>query len=186
MIRKSVTPNALDEIKGAVTRAPFVRGEPIRPTKVVKASNAGFLSAILPSGSRAVAINIDRSGATSAGGFVLPNDRVDILQTASVGVRSKSYRTTTILRNIRVLAIGQRVEEKNGERVVVGSNATLELTPAQSEKIVLAQRVGQLSLALRSMMDTATSENDDVAPPEEPKKVGLTIIGFGVPKNIGQ
>ena len=59
MINKAVTPNALNEIKGAVTRAPFFSGEPIRPTKVVKSSNSGFLSAILPSGSRAVAINID-------------------------------------------------------------------------------------------------------------------------------
>lgn len=184
MIRISITPNAKEEIKGAVTRAPFVRGEPIRANKVVKSSNAGFLSAILPSGSRAVAINIDTSGATSAGGFILPNDRVDIIQTARGQSRKGTFKTRTIMRNVRILAIGQRVEEKNGERVVVGSNATLELTPSQSEKIVLAQRVGQLSLALRSMLDankTDKDESDDM-----PQKNGVTVIGFGIANTPGQ
>ena len=60
--------------------------------------------------------------------------------------------TDTLLRNVKVLAIGQNVEEKNGQPVVVGSNATLELDPAQAETIILAQRTGQLSLVLRSML----------------------------------
>jgi pilus assembly protein CpaB len=185
MIRKSVTPKALDEIKGAVTRAPFVRGEPIRPTKIVKASNAGFMSAILPAGSRAVAINIDSSGATSAGGFILPNDRVDIIRTIRPAGSKTGYVTETILQNVRVLAIGQRVEEKNGERVVVGSNATLELTPRQAEQIVLAQRIGQLSLALRSMMDTAKA-NDPSEEEDDGKQAGMTIVRFGIPSASGR
>ncbi|MGE3644892.1 MAG: Flp pilus assembly protein CpaB [Beijerinckiaceae bacterium] len=185
MIRKSDTPQALEEIKGAVTRAPFFRGEPIRPTKVVKSSNAGFMSAILPSGSRAVAINIDASGATSAGGFILPNDRVDIIRTSRTAGSKGDYYSETILRNIRVLAIGQRVEEKNGERVVVGSNATLELTPRQSEKVVLAQRVGQLSLVLRSMLDQSVKESEVETAQDDPTSAGVTIVRFGIPSSTG-
>ena len=186
MISKAVTPNALEEIKGAVTRAAFVRGEPIRAAKIVKTSNAGFLSAILPAGSRAIAINIDSSGATSAGGFVLPNDRVDIIRTTRQAGKTAGYTTETIMRNVRVLAIGQRIEEKNGERVVVGSNATLELSPRQAEKIVLAQRVGQLSLALRSMMDTAKANASPEPDEEEPRSAGLTIVRAGIPKALGR
>lgn len=185
MIRKSDTPNALDEIKGAVTRAAFVRGEPIRFTKIVKTSNAGFLSAILPSGSRAIAIAIDEGGSSSAGGFILPNDRVDIIQTARPPGKRAGYITSTILRNIRVLAIGQKIEEKNGERVVTGRNATLELTPRQAEKIVLAQREGQLSLALRSMMDTAKGETGEV-PDDSGKDADMTVIGFGIQKSLAK
>lgn len=181
MITRTAAPTALEENKGAVTRSPFFRGEPLRPDKVVKAGNAGFLSAILPSGSRAVAINIDASGATSAGGFILPNDRVDIIRTSRAAGDGPDFASETILRNIRVLAIGQRIEEKGGERVVVGSNATLELTPRQAEKVVLAQRVGQLSLSLRSMMDASRADDTD-----DDGAGGLTIVRFGVAKSSGQ
>lgn len=181
MILKSKEPNALEDVKGAVARGQFFQGEPLRPSKLVKGPNAGFLSAILPSGSRAVAINIDATGSTSAGGFILPNDRVDVIRTVRAGQGDNGYQSQTILRNIRVLAIGQRIEEKNNERVVVGSNATLELTPKQSEQIVLAQRVGQLSLVLRSMLD-ANGEQDNIADKDDNDKPGnLTVVRFGIP-----
>ena len=113
------------------------------------------MSAILPSGMRAVAISIDTRGATSAGGFILPNDRVDVIHTVQAASESGANPAISeiILTNIRVLAIGQNVQERNGEKVVTGETATLELTPAQAEKVVLAQKVGQLSLALRSIAD---------------------------------
>ncbi|MDF2118040.1 Flp pilus assembly protein CpaB [Roseiarcaceae bacterium H3SJ34-1] len=181
-IRKSVEPNVIEDMKGAVTRGSFLQGEPIRKEKVVKASNAGFLSALLSSGNRAVAINIDASGATSAGGFILPNDRVDIVRTSRDDQGNDTYMSETILKNIRVLAIGQNVQEKNGEKVAVGANATLEVTPAQAEKLILAQRVGQLSLVLRSMMDTANVSEEPVANDDN----SLTIVRFGVANSVGK
>lgn len=84
---------------------------------------------------------------------------------------------------MRVLAIGQNIEEKNGKRVVVGSNATLELTPRQAEQVILAQRVGQLSLILRSMLDASVNASDTSEPPEPP---GLTIIRFGTAVSVGR
>ena len=185
MILKSKEPNAIEDIKGSIARAQFFNGEPLRRSKLVKGPNAGFLSAILPSGSRAVAINIDSTGSTSAGGFILPNDRVDVIRTTRAGEGDSAYKSQTILHNIRVLAIGQRIEEKNNERVVVGSNATLELTPKQSEQIVLAQRVGQLSLVLRSMLDAAVQQETPSDDSNEPL-TGMTIVRFGVPVLVNQ
>jgi pilus assembly protein CpaB len=184
LIRKSDTPNALEDVKGSVVRGNFVQGEPLRKDRLVKGPNSGFMSAILPSGSRAVAINIDSQGATSAGGFILPNDRVDIVRTFRDEEASKSgsgdaFLTQTILSNVRVLAIGQNVQEKNGERVVVGSNATLELDPRQSEVVILAQRTGQLSLTLRSMLDSNAAAQAPL--PEQKTDKGITIVRSGVP-----
>ena len=183
MLRRADAPNIVADLKGAVSRASFVGGEPIRREKLVKGPNAGFMSAMLPSGARAVAINIDSQGATSAGGFILPNDRVDVLRTYRDEDAGKdAYITQTLLQNVRVLAIGQNVQEKNGQSVVVGSNATLEVDPRQAEIVVLAQRVGQLSLVLRSMLD---SSRGDSAPPESTDNA-LTIVRFGVAASGGK
>jgi pilus assembly protein CpaB len=161
----------------------FFKGEPIRREKLVKGPNSGFMSAILPSGMRAVAINIDTQGSTSAGGFVLPNDRVDVLRTVRDDEAAKSgvadaFVTEILLSNIRVLAIGQNVQEKNGERVVIGSNATLEVDPRQAETLILAQRVGQLSLALRSLLDA--SRTAETATPDQQTDNTLTIVRYGI------
>jgi len=178
MITRSADPNAIAEVGGSVTRTSFVQGEPLFREKLVKGPNSGFLSAILPSGYRAVAINIDAQGATTAGGFILPNDRVDVILTrannaGTTGGR-RTYTSSRILRDIRVLAIGQNVQEKNAKRVVVGSNATLEVTPAQADALVQAQRDGQLSLSLRSMLDASKSQQKDTSPGQ------VTIVRYGV------
>jgi pilus assembly protein CpaB len=184
MIKKTDGPNAADDIKGGIARADFPQGDPLRRDKIITGANSGFMSAILPSGMRAIAINIDQQGSTTAGGFILPNDRVDVIQIYRDDEASKARGTEvlvprTILTNVRVLAIGQNVQEKNGERVVVGSNATLELDPQQVELIVLAQRAGNgnLHLALRSLLDSKGKTDSNVA--EYKDDNGLTIVRFG-------
>ena len=165
MIRKGEG-DVVADLTGAFVRMPISQGDPIRREKLIKnGASSGFLSAILPSGSRAVAINIDTQGGTTAGGFILPNDHVDVLKTArdEDSKAGDAFVTETVLSNIRVLAIGQNIQEKNGERVVVGSNATLEVDPRQAELLVLAQRVGQLSLSLRSMADIQGATKPDAA-----------------------
>jgi pilus assembly protein CpaB len=175
--RKS-RPNAIEEFAGAITRAPFTAGEPIREAKLIKANGAaGFMAAILPSGMRAVSTEI--SPETGAGGFILPNDRVDVIlsRRAREGDRSGSASPTseTILSNVRVLAIDQTVEEKNGQRVVVGKTATLEMTPRQAETISQSRQQGSLSLALRSLLDASkTEERDDRG------KGDINTIRYGV------
>ena len=149
MITKSAVPDLAAEFKDTMTREPFIRGEPIRRDKLVKAGIGGYMAAVLPSGMRAVAIHIENSGDTSAGGFILPNDRVDVVRIYRDEEATRAHGTEviahqTILANVRVLAIGQNVQEENGKKVVVGGNATLELDPKQAEMIVFAPALDRL------------------------------------------
>ena len=178
-IRRSEAPEGLEQTTGAIARASFLAGEPIRRERLIKADGSGFMSAILPTGMRAVAISIDTRGATSAGGFVLPNDRVDIIRTyrddeASRAGGADVHQSQTILTNVRVLAIGQNVQERDGERVVTGETATLEVTPSQAELLALAQKTGQLSLVLRSLADV----NQAAEPAREDSAV--VVVRHGV------
>ncbi len=159
LIRKSALSGGTEELKGSIVRSNFSPGEPLRRERLIKGPHSGFLAAVLPSGTRAVAISIDTQGSSTAGGFILPNDRVDVIHTfhdedAARKGAGNAFVSQIILTNIRVLAIGQNIQEKNGERVISGATATLELTPAQAEIITLAQRTGQLSLILRSVADS--------------------------------
>jgi pilus assembly protein CpaB len=180
-ITKKGKPNAIEEFAGSITRGPFTAGEPIREAKLIRANGAsGFMAAILPSGMRAVSTEI--SPETGAGGFILPNDRVDVILSRRAGTDSRSSRTPTsetILTNVRVLAIDQTVEEKNGQRVVVGKTATIELTPGQAEMLAQSRQQGTLSLALRSLLDASkTSEVDD-----RDRRGEINTVRFGVSTN---
>ncbi len=163
-ITKKDKPNAIEELSGAITRAPFTAGEPIREAKLIRANGAaGYMAAILPSGMRAVSTEI--SPETGAGGFILPNDRVDVILSRRPKDDSSKYvppaSSETILTNVRVLAIDQTVEEKNGQRVVVGKTATLEIAPRQAETLTQARQLGTLSLALRSLLDASKISDED-------------------------
>jgi len=118
-IGRSTRPDALAALVGSIVRSPMIAGEPVRDEKLVPV-NTGFLAAILPSGKRAVAVKI--SAENTAGGFILPNDRVDVLSTISHPGRGEEegetlHVTRTILQSVRVLAIDQSADERSkGER----------------------------------------------------------------------
>jgi pilus assembly protein CpaB len=157
MILRKDAPDAIAQNAGSIIRETMAANEPIRKTKLIK-TDAGFLAAILPEGKRALAISIDQRGSNSAGTLILPNDHVDVIHIykdwrASKAQATDIYSSETLLQNIRVLAIGPNIEEKNGERVAVGETATLELDPDQVNTIALAQRTGSLTLSLRSVAD---------------------------------
>ena len=146
---------------GSIVRQPFVDGEPIREAKLVKANGSGFMAAILPQGKRAVSTAI--SAETGAGGFILPNDRVDVLMTKRDKSPTGGPDTITsqvVLSNIRVLAIDQTPREKDGQNAVLGRTATLELKPEEVEILAKAHAAGTLSLALRSMADRDVAAAD--------------------------
>ncbi len=152
-ISRITKPDALAELKGAVVRSPFVSGEPIREEKLTRGS-AGLLATMLPSGKRAVAIRV--TAESTAGGFVLPNDRVDVIQTmAGQAAGGSGILSRTLLSNIRVLAVDQKADDPKGQMVAIGKTVTLELSPVQTETITTAQAAGSLSLALRSLVDSA-------------------------------
>jgi len=160
-IQKQTTPDAIKDLSGSVVRSQFVAGEPIRNVKLAR-PESGFMSAILPEGMRAVAVRV--SAQSTAGGFILPGDRVDIIQTTSQQASPNEPAqnvSRTILGNVKVLAIDQTVSEKDGESVVVGKTATLELSPAQVEQVTSAEASGTLSLSLRSITDTDVANVSD-------------------------
>jgi len=140
------------------------------------------MSAILPAGMRAISTEI--SAETGVGGFILPNDRVDVLLTRRDAEAQRrggtdGFVSETILQDVRVLAIDQTVEEKNGQKVVVGKTATLELTPAQTETLAVSRQRGTLSLALRSLADS----RPNATPTEEEqvrRKNSINFVRYGV------
>lgn len=179
-IQKQTMPDAVDRLDGSVVRSPFVAGEPIRNVKLAR-PESGFLSAILPAGSRAVAVRV--SAQSTAGGFILPGDRVDIVQTVAEQATANAPAenvSRTILTNVKVLAIDQTIEEKDGQPVVVGKTATLELGPAQVELITAAEASGTLSLSLRSITDT-----DDLVSAKEDRPSGtVRMIRWGRARTV--
>jgi pilus assembly protein CpaB len=154
-IRRNERPEAVTELSGWIARSPFVTGEPIREQKLVKGDGSGFMAAILPTGMRAVSTEI--SPETASGGFILPNDRVDVVLIKRVKSSDPSAPdivvSQIILSNIRVLAIDQAPKEKDGQTAVLGKTATLELNPGDVGVLAKARASGTLSLALRSISD---------------------------------
>lgn len=182
-VTKTALPDALTQMKDAVARFEFFPGEPILDKKLVH-TGQGYLSAVLPQGMRGVSVQVNPDAA--AGGFIFPNDRVDVVLTRS---GASGVISETILSNIEVLAIGRRLGEtgttgapsdpENPGADVFQSPviATLELTPQQGELIINAAKTGTLSLVLRSIADYA-------ATPEQIERSGNTsraikVIRFG-------
>ena len=149
-ITKQNRPSAVDDLQGSIVRLPIFVNEPVRLEKVVD-KDSRTLSSILPAGKRAMATEI--SVATGAGGFILPNDRVDVIMVRKG--EGNVYQTETILKNIRVLAIDQQIQQgEDGRTTAVGSTATLEVTPEQAKVIAVSQQVAdRLTLSLRSVAD---------------------------------
>ncbi len=170
-VSRAQKPTAIEEFTDSVARSALLSGEPVTLDKLVTLTGAGFMSALIEPGMRAAAIRIEPE--TSAGGFILPNDRVDVIDVE---------KGQTILRNIRVLAIDQRFNEKAGEQVAVGRTATLELTPGQVELVSVAQADGMLSLSLRSMGD------QDLAGTEEQVRASsgsvVKIVRYGTTQSV--
>ena len=181
-IRRNDRPDANTQLARSIARAPFVAGEPIRDQKLVKADGSGFMAAILPSGMRAISTEI--SPETGAGGFILPNDRVDVIlskrdKNPDRGGATDVVNSEIILANVRVLAIDQTPKEKDGQNVVVGKTVTLELKPEQAETLARARQSGTLALALRSIADANAT---DARPDDQSSRRGDTVnvVRYGV------
>ena len=179
-VTEAELPDALTQMNGSVARFEIFIGEPISDQKLVR-SDQGYLSAVLPKGMRGVSVPVSADAA--AGGFVVPNDRVDVVLTRG-GV------SQTILANVKVLAIGTRLGQinqaakKEGEDAKAtdvstfqgGTIATLELTPAQGEMIINATRLGKLSVVLRSIADFARTPGDAI---QNETSRAIKMIRFG-------
>jgi pilus assembly protein CpaB len=179
-IRRTERADATTQIAGSIARAPFIAGEPIRELKLVRANGSGFMAAILPTGMRAISTEI--SPETGAGGFILPNDRVDVILSKRDKNPDKNgpdlVNSEIILANVRVLAIDQAPKEKDGQNAVVGKTVTLELKPEQAETLARARQTGTLALALRSIVDVNLVEDKSDDTPRRSDSV--SVIRYGI------
>jgi pilus assembly protein CpaB len=150
---------------GWVAREPFVAGEPILKTKLLAPGDRGFLAVVLQPGMRAVSVAVDQISDVS--GFIFPGDRVDLLVNLSLPAEAANgggYQhkaAETVVRDMRVLAIDQRLDSKDGQ-AVVARTVTLEVTPKQSEIVMLAADMGKLGLCLRSLVAAPLPEARDM------------------------
>jgi pilus assembly protein CpaB len=147
-----------------VARDPVGPGEPITESKIVAPGNRGFLAAVLRPGMRAVSVPV--TATSDASGFILPGDQVDVLVTQTLptaggnSAQLQRRASETVLRDIRVLALDQKLDSKGGE-AVVPHNVTLEVTPKQSEVIAVASDMGKLSLSLRGLVGLPDNADAD-------------------------
>lgn len=142
----------IQAFEGAIVKEALAAGEPVVARKVVRAGQSGFMAVVLAPGMRAMAIPINAE--TAAGGFILPGDRVDVLQSrqdSSGG--AKAMLTEVLMRNVRVLAIDQNIEPAKDSRTIVGGVATIEVPAADVEVIARGKAQGEMQLALRSYAD---------------------------------
>jgi pilus assembly protein CpaB len=170
------------DFTGAVARAPIMAGEPITPNKLIKAGQGGVLAAILPAGMRAISTKIKEE--TAVGKMILPNDHVDVILTRRLRTKggSEEFISDTLFRNVRVLAIGQQIEAREGKKGAEGTTATVELTPRQAELLALANSMGEISLSLRSVADliaggAGPSEGLDISKSRTSNSVKVTRYG---------
>ncbi len=189
-ITQSATPDAITSMKDAVARYEFFPGEPIRDAKLAH-SDQGYLSAVLDKGMRGVSISVDASAAS--GGFIVPNDHVDVILTHQ---SAEGQTSETILSNVRVLAINTRLGETgktgapdggadpNDPKAQIFANtaiATLELDPSQGETVINAAALGKLSLALRSVIDFTPQPGDN---DNQRRNAPIRLIRYGVEDNV--
>ncbi len=173
-VTKKSDSSAEDELVGQIAKARIYKGEPIRPERLLN-TDKGFMSAILPKGKRAIAVAVEAE--TTAGGFILPGDKVDLILTRRA---NDSALSETILENIRVLAIDTTTAgEQDKKSLSPKRTATLELTPGQSEIVAQSQQLGTIALALRSAQDSA----DDAEPTETRR--GVSFVKYGITSQAG-
>ncbi|MCP1198768.1 Flp pilus assembly protein CpaB [Notoacmeibacter sp. MSK16QG-6] len=146
---KSKEPDAINKLVGTTVRLPLTVGEPIRKNRLV-GFGKNYMSAVLPKGMRALAVRV--SSESTGGGFVLPNDYVDLM---GIKTEDGTVNTNIILENVRVLAIDQFFKQgPDGPQTSIGQTATLELSPDEVELVTVAQQTyDQISLVLRSVKD---------------------------------
>jgi pilus assembly protein CpaB len=173
-------------VKGAVVRAPIVSGQPVTSSEIVHGDASGFMAAILTPGMRAVSITIATD--SGAGGFILPNDRVDVILTRKFSQTDPpTVIANTILSNVRVLAVDQTYKQEKDTRTVVAKSATLELTPGQAETISLSEMAGSLSLSLRPLGDQGeVASLEDRYKKMKDNGGPVSVIRYGQAPNAGK
>lgn len=163
---QDVAPDSMEELTGSVVRSAMYADEPIMPQKIVQKGDTGFMAALLNPGMRAMTIEISPESASA--GFILPDDRVDIILTELIEYSGDEdlppqLITHTIMENTRVIAIDQTFGDVDGIPTLTGSTATMEISQEQAELLANSQRSGTLSLTLRSAADAGFNDGQALA-----------------------
>ena len=163
---EGMAPDAMETLAGSVVRTSLFLDEPILPQKIVQKGETGFMAALLSPGKRAVSVEISPESASA--GFILPDDRVDVILTYEIEVLQgqemvEQTIVVTAMENVRVLAIDQIFGEIDGVPALTGSTATLELTPEEAELMSLSARRSTISLTLRSHADAGENNGETIA-----------------------
>ncbi|MCA3573045.1 MAG: Flp pilus assembly protein CpaB [Aestuariivirga sp.] len=168
MITREARPDAIEKIEGARARAPLLAGEPIADRKILTADQGNLMSALVRKGLRGFAVRV--SDRTAGSGFILPNDRVDIIATLRVELEESTdddpreiVFSRTIVTNARVLAVNKAIAP-DGDKPSIEDieTAVLELDQQQAEAVARAETQGELSLALRSIADDSEDGANDM------------------------
>jgi pilus assembly protein CpaB len=183
-ITSASKPQADKDYANFIARSPVLTGEPITDSKVIKSGSGGVLAAILPPGMRAVSTKISEQ--TAAGKLILPNDHVDMILIQRKRGKSggEELNADTLFRNVRVLAIGQNLETKDGKKSAEGSVATFEMTPKQAEMLALANTMGEISLALRSVADLTGDSGPEVLNKKVERSGSVRVLRYGVKSRV--
>lgn len=172
-------PDQRAELRGAMLRRYLAAGELVGRGDVLRSRDRGFLAAVMRSGYRAVSVGVD--AVTGAGGLIAPGDLVDVILTqdfgGNEGAPGRRVVGETVLTSVRVIAVDQQITQGGapGGGAATGVNAvprtvTLEVVPQQAERVAVAQRLGRLTLAVRSI------DGPDPEPVDRP----TTITGADV------
>ena len=169
-----------DVVKGSVVRSPLAAGQPVTNAAIVHGDAVGLMAAMLNPGMRAISMPVSTD--SGAGGFILPNDRVDLILIRKGD--NNHVNSSTLLTDIRVLAVDQTFKQDKDTKTVIGKTATLEVTPAQAEQVAKAQNQGTLSLSLRPLVssDTPVASNAPAAGRTGDQEGGdqVSIIRYGI------
>ena len=169
------------EYSGGIARAPIMKEEIITRSKLVRSGEGGVLASILPQGMRAISTKITEDSAV--GKLILPNDHVDVILIRRMRTKGQEEHVSdTLFKNVKVLAIGQKIQGTDGAKTSEGNTATLELSPRQTEMLALAKSMGEISLALRSIADFKEDKGETELKSEKAEDRGnaIRMLKYGV------
>jgi pilus assembly protein CpaB len=185
-IQREAQPDAMTQYEKATATAMIMKGELIVDARLLRTDKSGFVATALPEGYRAFSIRLDAGGANAAGGMILPNDRVDIYVTGQAPAPGKTdIDSSLLMQDIRIIGIDQTIEKTDGTHSMIGSTATLEVTPEQIVSLNKAQRNGTLSFALRPIREkTAETIQASATPAAKSRPADIQLIRFGVASTL--
>jgi pilus assembly protein CpaB len=155
--------DSVDKLVGRVAVINIAAREPVTDAKLAAEGTAGGLSAVIPEGYRAITVKVD--DVVGISGFIQPGAMVDVVVVIDPAENSSNQDpiSKTVLQNIKVLANGQNIDQPKNEREANSVKAiTLQVTPEQAEKLVLAANEGKLQLVMRNSTDQGDTQTTGI------------------------